>query len=72
MKRAAPVESRGGPINYSDADWADLVPRSTSEASPLTAERGVLVRGGCCGQAGVMAETVTVNDVLDGHVGLER
>ncbi|MEA2774523.1 MAG: hypothetical protein QOD93_7485, partial [Acetobacteraceae bacterium] len=24
-----------------------------------------------CGQAVVMAETVTVNDVLDGHVGLD-
>jgi hypothetical protein len=24
--RAAPDESRGGPINYLDADWGDLVP----------------------------------------------
>ncbi len=71
MKRAAPVESRAARSTI-QTRWADLVPRSTSEASPLTAERGVLVRGGCCGQAGVMAETVTVNDVLDGHVGLER
>jgi hypothetical protein len=24
MNRAVPEESRGGPINYSDADWDDL------------------------------------------------
>jgi hypothetical protein len=24
--RAAPEDSGGGPINYSDADWGDLVP----------------------------------------------
>ena len=26
MNRAAPEESRGGPLNYSDADWRGLVP----------------------------------------------
>jgi hypothetical protein len=26
LSRAAPEESRGGPINYSDADKGDLVP----------------------------------------------
>ena len=30
-----------------------------------------LVRPACCGQAEGMAATVTVNDVLDGHVGLD-
>src|SRR6476619_840835 len=43
----------------------------TSEASPLTAERCGLVRRLCCGQAVGMAATVTVNDVLDGHIGLD-
>ena len=41
------------------------------EASPLTAERCGLVRRLCCGQAVEMAATVTVNDVLDGHVALD-
>jgi hypothetical protein len=49
----------------------DMPAGFTSEASPQTAER----RGwpGCHGavHAGLMAATVTVNDVLDGHVGLD-
>ena len=44
---------------------------TTSEASPLTAEAVGLVRRSCCGQAVGMAATVTVNDVLDGHVALD-
>jgi hypothetical protein len=30
----APTESRGGPINYSDADWGDPVPRWRSALVP--------------------------------------
>jgi hypothetical protein len=45
--------------------------RTTSEASPLTTESGGLVQWVGCGHAGVMAAMVTVNDVLDGHVGLD-
>jgi len=34
--RAAPVESRGGPINYSDADWADRrPPKDSANASRI-------------------------------------
>jgi hypothetical protein len=32
VARAAPEDSRGGPINYSDVDWDDLVPDGASQA----------------------------------------
>src|SRR6476659_3297496 len=65
--------------HFRDNAWMMHVPRRlkelhsqiTSEASPLTAERWGLVRRLRCGQAVKMAATVTINDVLDGHVGLE-
>ncbi|HEY2502412.1 MAG TPA: hypothetical protein VGI68_13600 [Mycobacterium sp.] len=38
MVRATPDESRGGPINYSDADWGDLVPLARPVRSQYAAE----------------------------------
>jgi hypothetical protein len=34
-RRAAPEESRGGPINYLDADLRDVVPLDWTSPSPL-------------------------------------
>jgi hypothetical protein len=39
--RAAPVESRGGPTNDSDADYGDLVPLHSQHADQKTGSREV-------------------------------
>ena len=39
LNRAAPKESRGGPINYSDADSGDLVPAVTLSTRQWAAHR---------------------------------
>ena len=39
LNRAAPKESRGGPINYSDADSGDLVPAVTLSTREWAAHR---------------------------------
>jgi hypothetical protein len=48
--------------------------RGRSDAGPSGggwAWKAGLVRPACCGQSEGMAATVTINDVLDGHVGLD-